>query len=613
MMQDKSPDSGRDNANEMPAENTTDVPGPNADARTDTPSETPTAQPIEPASTPDAPSEATPQAPPAPEVETPKVETPAPESEKVEMPQAQTPEVQTAPQAEAPKPEPKSDTTEKSASKAGGLDASIQKEVEEALGDMNLDDLVDSEDGKTPKRKRRRPAQNEKIIQGKVISIDGDDIFVDIGSRNDGLLPASQFSDEPLPKVGDTVDVTIAGVDESEGLVMLSRQGAVLAATWDSLHRGQVVEARVTGKNKGGLEMSINGIRAFMPASQVEIHRVEDMSPYVGQTLQAKVSEIDFANENIVVSRRDLLLQQQEELREKLWANIEEGQVVKGVVRNVMPYGAFVDIGGEDGLVHVSDLSHGHVDKPEDVVQPGQEVEVKILSIDREEKKIGLGLKQTKRDPWENIEQKYPVDEQVTGKITRLVDFGAFVELEEGVEGLVPIGEITFGRRIGHPKEILSEGETVKVRVIRVEPKRNRISLSIKRVGDDPWTGASARWPVGEKVSGVVTRIAEFGAFVELGAGVEGLVHISELADRHVKSVEEIVKEGDTVEVRVLDVDEGKRRIGLTMKESTEVESGMSAAEYNARQASDSAKKKNLKGGLDAGAIETPFGELRLG
>lgn len=613
MMQDKSPDSGRDEANEMPAENTTDVPGQNADARTDTPSQTPTA-PTEPASKPDAPSEATPEAQPAPEVQTPKVETPEPKPEKVETPQAQTPEVQTEAEPKATPPKPQADAPEKPATKAANLDAAIQKEVDEALGDMNLDDLVDSEDGKAPKPKRRRPsAQNEKIIQGKVIAIDGDDIFVDIGGRNDGLLPSSQFNDEPLPKVGDTVDVTIAGVDENEGLVMLSRQGAVLAATWDSLHRGQVVEARVTGKNKGGLEMSINGIRAFMPASQVEIHRVEDMSPYVGQTLQAKVSEIDFANENIVVSRRDLLLQQQQELREKLWANIEEGQVVKGVVRNVMPYGAFVDIGGEDGLVHVSDLSHGHVDKPEDVVQPGQEVEVKILSIDREEKKIGLGLKQTQRDPWENIEQKYPVDELVTGKITRLVDFGAFVELEEGVEGLVPIGEITFGRRIGHPKEVLSEGETIKVRVLRVEPKRNRISLSIKRVGDDPWTGASARWPVGEKVSGVVTRIAEFGAFVELASGVEGLVHISELADRHVKSVEEVVKEGDTVEVRVLDVDEGKRRIGLTMKESTEVESGMSAAEYNAQKASESSKKKNLKGGLDAGAIETPFGELRLG
>lgn len=585
MMQEQSPDSGRDEATETAAEQTPAAAETNAEARTETPNET-----------------LAPQAPTPPgEAATPDV-TPA----SAEEPHAQTP----APAAPRPKP------AEDPAAKAAAMDAAIQKEVDAALGDMNLDDLVDGADSKKPKSKpkRRRASQTEKVLSGKVISIDGDDIFMDIGGRNDGLLPASQFSNEPLPEVGDTVDVTIAGVDESEGLVMLSRKGAVLAATWDSLHRGQVVEARVTGKNKGGLEMSINGIRAFMPASQVEIHRVEDLQPYVGQTLQAKVSEIDFANENIVVSRRDLLEELQAANREQLWETIQEGQIVKGVVRNVMPYGAFVDIGGEDGLVHVSDLSHGHVDKPEDVVQPGQEVEVKILSIDREAKKIGLGLKQTMHDPWENIETKYPVDELVTGKITRLVDFGAFVELEEGVEGLVPIGEITFGRRIGHPKEILSEGETLKVRVIRVEPKRGRISLSVKRVGDDPWMGASARWPVGEKVSGVVTRIAEFGAFVELGAGVEGLVHISQLADRHVKSVEEVVKEGDTVEVRVLEVDEGKRRIGLTMKESTEVQAGMSVAEYNARaEESAGGKKKDLKGGLDAGSIETPFGELRLG
>ncbi|MBS3821900.1 MAG: S1 RNA-binding domain-containing protein, partial [Phycisphaerae bacterium] len=494
------------------------------------------------------------------------------------------------------------------------------KEVEAALGDMDMNDLVDVEAGKQPKAKargkgkRKRPAQTEKVIQGKVISIDGDSIFLDIGGRNDGLLPSEQFSDEPLPEVGDSVDVTIEGVDESEGLVILSRKGAVLAATWDSLHRGQAVEARVTGKNKGGLECSINGIRAFMPASQVEIRRVEDLQPYVGQTLQAKVSEIDFANENVVISRRDLIEQEQAAAREHLWETIQEGQVVKGVVRNIMPYGAFVDIGGEDGLVHVSDLSHGHVDKPEDILQPGQEVEVKILSVDREEKKISLGVKQTMADPWDTIEQKYPVDELVSGRITRLVDFGAFVELEEGVEGLVPIGEISFGRRIGHPKEVLAEGEMVKVRVIRVEPKRNRISLSIKRVGDDPWTGASARWPVGSKAKGVVTRVAEFGAFVELVAGVEGLIHISELADRHVKSVEEVVKEGDTVEARILDVDEDKRRIGLSLKTSANVEAGTSAAEYNTRQGSDDRnRKKPLKGGLDADSIETPFGELRLG
>jgi small subunit ribosomal protein S1 len=497
----------------------------------------------------------------------------------------------------------------------GGMDADLQKEVDAALDGMSLDELMAAEEG-TKKRRTPKRGATEKIIHGKVISIQGDDIFVDIGGRTDGLLPADQFEDEPLPEVGDDVEVTIEGVDEKDGLVLLSRKGAVLAATWDSLSRGQVVEARVTGHNKGGLELSINGIRGFMPISQVETYRVEDLSPYLHQKIQGVVQEIDYGKENIVVSHRELQDRIAKEKAAELWEKIHEGMIVEGTVRSLMPYGAFVDIGGEDGLLHISDMSHGRIDKPEDVVQPGQKIEVKVTKVDKDNKKISLGLKQIMTDPWEGVEQKYPPEEIVTGKVIRLAKFGAFIELEPGVEGLLPVSELSFEKHVGHPKEILSEGEMVKLRVLSVDPEKKRLSLSLKRMGDDPWVGASARFAPDTVVEGRVVRLAEFGAFVELAPGVDGLVHISELAKRHVNAPAEVVKEGEMVKARVLEVDEENRRIGLSIKRAEEPLEGMSVQDYQARKDQDGGKsksKKDLKGGLDVGAVKTKFGELRLG
>jgi small subunit ribosomal protein S1 len=489
------------------------------------------------------------------------------------------------------------------------LDPDLQKEIDESLGDMNLEDLVDAEQGKAP----RRAKADDKLIRGTVVSIQADDIFVDVGGRSEGLLPATQYSeDEELPAEGDTVEVTIEGFDR-DGMLRLSRKGAIEQAAWDTLEKGQIVEGRVTGMNKGGLEMQINNIRAFMPVSQIDLIHVEELDGYLNEKLQCEVVEVDRREKNLVVSRRALLKHQAAEQAQTTWKEIHEGKVVQGKVRTIMPYGAFVDIGGVDGLLHVKDMAHGHVDKPEDIVQPGQTIEVRVLSIDRDNEKIGLGLKQTQPDPWEGAEGKWPADSIVTGRIVKLMDFGAFCEVEAGVEGLIPISEFSH-KHIGHPKEIVSAGDVVKVHVMRVEPDRKRLTLSMKRAEADPWEGASVRWPTDEWVEGTITRMTDFGAFVELSAGVEGLIHISQLSESRVPSVASVVSQGQTVKARVLEVDEQRRRISLSLRKDTPTSEPTEGtmADLEKIQQKDS-KKKNLKGGLDAGQIETPFGELRLG
>lgn len=479
---------------------------------------------------------------------------------------------------------------------SGELDAELQRELDEALGDMSLMDLVDEP------RKAGQPTAAEGVRLGVVVAIQQDDLLVDMGGKSTGVLPIRQMEGEPLPAVGDTIEVTITGYNGNEGLLLLSRKDAVMAASWGTLEEGQSVEGRVTGHNKGGLELKIDGIKAFMPISQIALERIEeeDMPAFVDQRLRCQVMEVRRNEESLVVSRRMLLKEEAAQASEQMFAELVEGAIVTGTVRTIMPYGAFVDIGGVDGLLHVRDMGYARVEKPEDVVSPGQKLELKVLRIDREEKKIALGLKQVMADPWTDAASKWPVDTIVSGRVTRLMDFGAFVELVEGVEGLIPISEMSFERRINHPKEVVNENDVVKVRVLSVDIERGRIGLSLKRVGDDPWVGASVRWPENTACEGIVKRITEFGAFVELAPGVEGLVHISELAEHRVSNVSEVVKDGETVQVMVLDVDEDRRRIALSIKQlSTMPEyTGPESAEPEP-SAPKRKRKKPLRGGLE--------------
>ncbi len=477
-----------------------------------------------------------------------------------------------------------------------GLDEALQRELDEALGGMSLEEIVDQE--QTGAAKATAPG----VKIGKVIAIQGDDIFVDMGGKSQGILPAAQFEDEPLPAVGDKVEVIIESYKADEGLLILSRQGAVKAAAWETLAEGQIVEARVTGHNKGGLEVDINGLRGFIPISQIEIFRVEDLGPYTNQRLRCIVTEVDRADRNILLSRRELLEKEAAEAREKAYGALAEGQVVKGTVRTIMPYGAFVDIGGVDGLLHVKDMSYARVNDPRSVVKEGDQIEVKILTFDRVAKKIGLGLKQVMPDPWAMVEAKWAPQTLVNGRVVKLMDFGAFVELEPGIEGLVPISEMTFERRIKHPSEVVKEGDNVQVRILSIDPARKRISLSIKQVGDDPWMGASARWPVNSVVKGKVTRTTEFGAFVEVAPGVEGLIHVSELSENRVRTVTDVVQSGQEVDAKVLSVDEDEKRMSLSIKQLATVPGyyGAATAEPEPEvQAKPQPKRKTpLKGGF---------------
>lgn len=482
------------------------------------------------------------------------------------------------------------------------LDDALQRELDEALGDMSLDEIIASDEAAA---KGAAPGKGPGIKKGRITAIHGDDVFVDLGGKSQGILPAEQFLEDKEPKVGDEVEFTIEGYDKEDGFLILNREGALMAAAWETLEEGQIVEGRVTGHNKGGLELTINNIRAFMPISQIELFRVEDLAPYVDQKIRCQISEVDREGRNVIVSRRAILELEEQEAREKAYQTLVEGQTVTGTVRNIMPYGAFVSIGpGVDGLLHVKDMSHGRVEDPKSIVKEGQKLELMILKIDKESRKIGLGLKQVLPDPWTGAEMKWPIGTIVSGRVTRLAEFGAFIELEPGVEGLVPMSEMSFERRVNSADEICKAGDVIKVRIMSVDLERKRISLSIKRVGDDPWVGASVRWAEDTIVTGIVKRIAEFGAFVELTPGVEGLVHISEISHERIRTVGEALREGQSVQAKVLEVDEERKRISLSIKQL------VSQADYTGPAATAEAtpeeppkppkkRKTPLKGGLD--------------
>jgi small subunit ribosomal protein S1 len=459
------------------------------------------------------------------------------------------------------------------------LDADLEKEISDALGDSSLDDLLGGAaaatggDGEINLVARKVTSSGHKLYTSVVTAIHGDDMFIDLGGKTQGLLTTGQFEDgDELPEVNGEVEFTITGRHTPDGLAILARSGAVETASWDSLQRGQVVAGTVTGHNKGGLELKINGLRAFMPISQIERFTQvdsENLSDYNNQKMNAVVMECNSRDKKFVVSHRQYLDIAAEQNRADLLEKLQEGDTVTGKVRSIMPYGAFVDLGGLDGLLHVREMAYARVNDPNEIVSVGQEVSVKILKIDREEEKLSLSLKAAGSDPWVTVATNYQQGSMVTGKITKLMDFGAFCELEPGIEGLIPIGELTFTKRVNHPKEVVAEGDQVNVRVLSVEPDRQRISLSLKQVGDDPWTGASVKWTPGSMVQGTVMRTADFGAFVQLAEGVEGLVHISELSDKRINRVGEVVNEGDMVEVKILDVDEENHRISLSMKADT--------------------------------------------
>lgn len=478
--------------------------------------------------------------------------------------------------------------------------AAIDQELVEA---MNAITAGASAGGNSPTGGTTSADAGKELV-GTIVALSDDDIFLEFGPKSQGVLPRNQFGKKEPLTVGRKVDVTVERVDPETGLIIVNRKGAVARATWTNLQPGMIVEGRVTGLIKGGLEISVQGIRAFMPASQAELTPQKDLSVLLNQHVRCEVLEVDRRSKNVLVSRRKVLEKESRERRAQLKTELEAGQVRKGSVRSITEFGAFVDLGGIDGLVHISDLSYGNVAKVEDVLSVGQEVEVKILKIDRERDRISLGLKQLQPDPWAHVSERYPEGTHVKARVTRLANFGAFAEVESGVEALIPMSELGWNR-VGRVSDVVSEGAVIDAVVLRVEPKKRRLALSLKQAQADPWVEVLNSFPAQSLVKGKVTRLADFGAFVQLVPGVEGLIHISEMSTQRVRSAGDVVKVGEEVEVRVLGVDLENRRISLSIKAAQEPAPSAVAAEgarETAAVAAEKAKKrkKPLRGGLSS-------------
>jgi len=476
-------------------------------------------------------------------------------------------------------------------------DSALERELSAALGEVSLDNLYGFDKPQEKKDESTEQLAAKGLRKGRVVSIGKDDVFIDLGGKSQGIASLTQFDE--IPTVGQEVEFHVDRYDPREGLLILTRKGAIASnISWDNLEIGQIVEGTVTGMNKGGLELQVKNMRAFMPAGQVDVVFHKDISTFIGQRLTAEVTQFDRGAKNLIVSRRIIVEREKEAARQKMLEELAEGQVRRGSVTSVMDYGAFVDIGGVDGLLHISEMSHRRVKNPAEVVKVGDMVDVKIVKIDKETGKIGLSLKQAMADPWVDAAGKYPVGTALTARVARVESFGAFLEAEEGLEGLLPVSEISW-QRIKSPSDVLKEGDTVKVVVINLDPVARRMTFSIKQAGGDPWAGAVDRYPQDAVVNGKVTRVADFGAFVELEAGLEGLVHVSELAAHRVRLPADVVKPGDEVRVRVLELDKEKRRIALSIRRAAEAMPPGSAAASPAAEPAKKKKRPQLRGGLD--------------
>ena len=411
-----------------------------------------------------------------------------------------------------------------------------------------------------------------KVITGRIINVHGDDVVVDVGYKSEGIVSAQEFIDGP-PQVGADVEVLLEGVEDDSGLVALSKRKADRIRGWERViaanKEGDTVKGRVMRKIKGGLLVDI-GVPVFLPASQVSIRRSGDIGRYISQTIDCKIIKIDTARRNIVVSRRRVIEEKREKMKEELMKEIAVGQSRKGIVKNITDFGAFVDLGGIDGLLHITDMSWGRISHPSEMVAIDDEIEVVILNIDRERERISLGLKQKQASPWENIEQKYPMDAKVRGQVVNVMSYGAFVKLEEGVEGLVHVSEMSWTRRVMHPSEVVAIGDMVDVVVLAINKEKQEISLGMKQTEVNPWTLVEEKYPKGTIIRGRVRNMTNYGAFIEIEEGIDGLLHVSDISwTKKINHPSEALKKGDKVESIVLSVDQEKKRVALGMKQLT--------------------------------------------
>ncbi|MCZ6445962.1 MAG: 30S ribosomal protein S1 [Planctomycetota bacterium] len=451
----------------------------------------------------------------------------------------------------------------------GVSDLEVEELIREALGEQaatgDMDDLLQQD---------IENFQRGNILNGRVVGKAGDDVVVDVGLKSEGLINKSEFDNYDDLEIGSVVEVLLEELEDETGTVRLSKRKADRIRGWEKIletkSEDDVVEGKCMRKIKGGLLVDI-GVPVFLPASQVDIRRPSDIGAFIGKTIQAVILKVDEERRNIVISRRRLIEKQREKAKETLLATIKVDDLVKGVVTNTADFGAFVDLGGLDGLLHITDMSWGRINHPSDMLKIGDEIEVKILTIDKEREKIALGLKQLQPSPWETIEERYPISCRVKGRIVNLVSYGAFVQLEEGIEGLVHISEMSWTRRINHPSELLNVEDEVEVVVLDISKEKHEISLGIKQTEVNPWELVAEKFPPGTIIEGMIRNLANYGAFVEIEPGIDGLLHVSDISwTEKISHPNEKFKKGDPVRCVVLDIDQEKQRVGLGVKQLTE-------------------------------------------
>ena len=436
-----------------------------------------------------------------------------------------------------------------------GTSANISKEELDKAYDETLNKVAD-----------------HQVVDGKVISVDKKEVVVNIGYKSDGIIPASEFRYNPDLKIGDVVEVYVESAEDKKGQLILSHKKARMSKSWDrvnaALEAEEIVQGYIKCRTKGGMIVDVFGIEAFLPGSQIDVHPIRDYDQFVGKTMEFKIVKINQEFRNVVVSHKALIEQELEQQKKEIIGKLEKGQILEGTVKNITSYGVFIDLGGVDGLIHITDLSWGRVDDPHKVVELDQKINVVILDFDDEKKRIALGLKQLTPHPWDALDANLKVGDHVTGKVVVIADYGAFVEVQPGVEGLIHVSEMSWSQHLRSAQEFLSVGQDVEAVILTLDRDERKMSLGIKQLREDPWENIDAKYPIGSKHTAKVRNFTNFGVFVELEEGVDGLIHISDLSwTKKVKHPSEFTKVGDSIEVIVLDIDKENRRLSLGHKQ----------------------------------------------
>ncbi len=450
-----------------------------------------------------------------------------------------------------------------------------------------------------------------EIFKGRVLRVTENEVVVDIGFKSEGIIPLEEFADSDSVKVGDEVDVFLEKMENQDGLVVLSKQRADFVKVWDRVkeaaEKGEVVEGRIIRKIKGGAVVDLFGVEAFLPGSQIALRPPQSVEQLMNQVLAFKIIKLNKRRRNIVVSRRLVLEEERASAKEEILSTLEVGQIRSGYVKNITDFGAFIDLGGIDGLLHITDISYGRIRHPSEVLNVGDQMDVKVLSFEPERERISLGFKQLQEYPWERVDEKYPVGTKVQGRVVSITEYGAFVELEKGVEGLIHISEMSWTKHIRHPNKILTEGQELECMVLKVDKDHEKISLGLKQTEPDPWLTLDERFPIGIMVDGKVRNLTNFGAFVELEDGIDGLVHISDMSwTRRINHPSEVLRKGQELTVKVLSLDKDKRRISLGIKQVEEDPWPQLIEKYP----SDSDVKGVVIKAIDRGVIVTVDDEL---